>query len=55
MHIFKTVSIPRVLAWTGMVTFFAFGILALASPSHTATLLMLGGLILWVTTGSAIL
>jgi hypothetical protein len=55
MHTFKAASIPMVLAWTGMVAFFVFGILALASPSYTATLLMLGGLILWVTTGSAIL
>jgi hypothetical protein len=40
-----------VFAWTGMIAFFAFGILALASRSHAATLVMLGALILWVTTG----
>src|SRR5260370_13667943 len=40
-----------VLAWTGMISFFAFGILSLSSRSHAATLLMLGSLILWVVTG----
>jgi hypothetical protein len=40
-----------VLAWAGMISFFVFGVLSLASRSHAATLLMLGSLILWVTTG----
>jgi hypothetical protein len=44
-------TVLTVAAWTGMIAFFAFGIVFWATGSHTATYWMLGSLILWVTTG----
>jgi hypothetical protein len=40
-----------VAAWTGMIAFFAFGIVFLATRSHSFVYWMLGSLVLWVTAG----